>query len=151
MNSNDMHADAIRRIVIVGGGTAGWMTAAPLAQRLGRHPTQPCEVTLVESPEIGTIGVGEATLPTIRVYNAALGLDADDFVAKTQASYKLGIEFKDWGHVGNRFFHAFGDFGPALAGFGAHQHWLRLAHAFNKMPDLENWSMPSVMARHGKF
>ncbi|MYN16041.1 tryptophan halogenase [Rugamonas sp. FT107W] len=146
-----MHDDAIRRIVIVGGGTAGWMTAAPLAQRLARHPTQPCEVTLVESPEIGTIGVGEATLPTIRAYNEALGLDGADFVGKTQASFKLGIEFQDWGHVGNRFFHGFGDFGPPLAGYGAHQHWLRLAQAFNHMPVLENWSMPSVMARHGKF
>ncbi|HEX8406860.1 MAG TPA: tryptophan halogenase family protein [Duganella sp.] len=151
MISNDKQDGPIRRIVIVGGGTAGWMTAAPLAQRLARHPTQPCEVTLVESPEIGTIGVGEATLPTIRAYNAALGLDAADFVSKTQASFKLGIEFKDWGHIGNRFFHGFGDFGPALAGLGAHQHWLRLAQSFDHMPDLENWSMPSVMARHGKF
>src|SRR5471030_1691845 len=127
MSGNDLHGDAIRRIVIVGGGTAGWMTAAPLAQRLARHPIQPCEVTLVESPEIGTIGVGEATLPTIRAYNEALGLDGADFVSKTQASFKLGIEFQDWGHVGNRFFHGFGDFGPPLAGYGAHQHWLRLA------------------------
>ncbi|WP_343731277.1 tryptophan halogenase family protein [Duganella sp.] len=151
MNSNDMQGGAIRRIVIVGGGTAGWMTAAPLAQRLARHPTIPCEVILVESPEIGTIGVGEATLPTIRVYNKALGLDGADFVAKTQASFKLGIEFKDWGHVGNRFFHQFGDFGPALAGISAHHHWLRLAQAFDKMPDIENWSLASVMARHNKF
>jgi tryptophan halogenase len=151
MSSNDTQGGAIRRIVIVGGGTAGWMTAAPLAQRLARHPTQPCEVTLVESPEIGTIGVGEATLPTIRVYNKALGLDGADFVAKTQASFKLGIEFKDWGHVGNRFFHQFGDFGPALAGISAHHHWLRLAQAFDKMPDIENWSLASVMARHNKF
>ena len=142
---------SIRRIVIVGGGTAGWMTAAPLAQRLARHPTQACDVILVESPEIGTIGVGEATLPTIRFYNNALGLDGADFVKKTQASFKLGIEFKDWGHVGNRFFHAFGDFGPPLAGSAAHMHWLRLAQEFTGMPAMENWSMPSVMARHGKF
>ena len=151
MGSNETHGGAIRRIVIVGGGTAGWMTAAPLAQRLARHPDQPCEVTLVESPEIGTIGVGEATLPTIRFYNEALGLDLADFVGKTQASFKLGIEFKDWGHVGNRFFHGFGDFGPPLAGVEAHQHWLRMAQAFNNMPEMENWSIPSVMARHGKF
>jgi len=151
MGNNDTHGGAIRRIVIVGGGTAGWMAAAPLAQRLARHPTQPCEVTLVESPEIGTIGVGEATLPTIRLYNEALGLDFADFVGKTQASFKLGIEFKDWGHVGNRFFHAFGDFGPPLAGVDAHHQWLRLAQAFANMPDMENWSLPSVMARDGKF
>jgi tryptophan halogenase len=151
MSSPNTHGGAIRRIVIVGGGTAGWMTAAPLAQRLARHPEQPCEITLVESPEIGTIGVGEATLPTIRVYNAALGLDGADFIAKTKASFKLGIEFKDWGHLGNRFFHQFGDFGPPLAGFSAHQHWLRLARAFDQMPDIENWSMASVMARHNKF
>ncbi|HEX5342890.1 MAG TPA: tryptophan halogenase family protein [Duganella sp.] len=151
MNSNHTHDGAVRRIVIVGGGTAGWMTAAPLAQRLARHPEQPCEVILVESPEIGTIGVGEATLPTIRVYNAALGLDEADFIAKTKASFKLGIEFKDWGHLGNRFFHQFGDFGPPLAGIGAHHHWLRLAQAFNQMPAMENWSVASVMARHNKF
>jgi len=151
MSSPDKQGGAVRRIVIVGGGTAGWMTAAPLAQRLARHPEQPCEITLVESPEIGTIGVGEATLPTIRVYNEALGLDGADFIAKTQASFKLGIEFKDWGHIGNRFFHQFGDFGPPLAGIGAHHHWLRLAQAFDQMPDIENWSMASVMARHNKF
>ncbi|MCU6501706.1 tryptophan 7-halogenase [Rugamonas sp. A1-17] len=151
MSGNDTHANAIRRIVVVGGGTAGWMTAAPLAQRLARHPSEPCEVTLVESPDIGTIGVGEATLPTIRVYNEALGLDGADFISKTQASFKLGIEFRDWGHIGNRFFHGFGDFGPPLAGLGAHQHWLRMAQAFHNMPELENWSMPSVMARHNKF
>jgi len=151
MNSMDTHGRAIRRIVIVGGGTAGWMTAAPLAQRLAGDPAHPCEVTVVESPEIGTIGVGEATLPTIRAYNAALGLDGADFVSKTMATFKLGIEFRDWGHAGNRFFHGFGDFGPPLAGIGAHMHWLRLAGAFDKMPDLENWSVPSVMARHDKF
>ena len=151
MNSNDRQDGAIRRIVIVGGGTAGWMAAAPLAQRLARHPTEPCEVILVESSEIATIGVGEATLPTIRLYNDALGLDGADFVRKTQASFKLGIEFKDWGHVGNRFFHAFGDFGPPLAGTAPHMHWLRMAQQFSNMPALENWSMPAVMARHGKF
>jgi flavin-dependent dehydrogenase len=142
-----MPDNAIRKIVIVGGGTAGWMTAAPLAQRLGER----CEVILVESPEIGTIGVGEATLPTIRFYNAALGLDGADFIRKTQASFKLGIEFRDWGHVGNRFFHGFGDFGPAIDKRSPHMHWLRLAQSFNNMPPLENWSVSSVMARQNKF
>jgi hypothetical protein len=147
-NTGDsMPANPIRKIVIVGGGTAGWMTAAPLVQRLGKH----CEVILVDSTEIGTIGVGEATLPTIRFYNAALGLDAADFVRKTQASFKLGIEFKDWGHVGNRFFHGFGDFGPAIDNRSPHMHWLRLSQSFDNMPALENWSVSSVMARHNKF
>jgi len=142
-----MQEHAIRKIVIVGGGTAGWMSAAPLVQRLGKH----CEVVLVESPEIGTIGVGEATLPTIRYYNAALGLDQADFMQKTQATFKLGIEFADWGHLGNRFFHGFGDFGPAIENRSPHLYWLRLARAFEQMPPLDAWSMAATMARQNKF
>jgi tryptophan halogenase len=142
-----MNDTAIRRIVIVGGGTAGWMAAAPLAQRLGRR----CEISLIESPEIGTIGVGEATLPTIRFYNDALGLDPADFVRKTQASFKLGIEFKDWGHLGNRFFHGFGDFGVPFAGQAPHMAWLRLAREFDRMPSLDDWSMAAVLARQNRF
>jgi 2-polyprenyl-6-methoxyphenol hydroxylase-like FAD-dependent oxidoreductase len=145
--SHDMPAKPIRKIVIVGGGTAGWMSAAPLAQRLGSA----CEIVLVESPEIGTIGVGEATLPTIRYYNGALGLDGADFIKKTQATFKLGIEFKDWGHLGNRFFHGFGDFGPAIDNRSPHMYWLRLAQADKSMPSLDNWSVSTVMARNGRF
>ncbi len=142
-----MSASPIRKIVIVGGGTAGWMSAAPLAQRLGKV----CEIVLVESPEIGTIGVGEATLPTIRFYNRALGLEGADFVKKTQATFKLGIEFKDWGHVGNRFFHGFGDFGPPIENRSPHMHWLRMARLVKDMPSYENWSVATVMARKLRF
>ena len=137
----------IRKIVIVGGGTAGWMSAAPLAQLLGKT----CEIVLVESPEIGTIGVGEATLPTIRVYNGALGLDGVDFIKKTQATFKLGIEFKDWGQLGNRFFHGFGDFGPAIDNRSPHMYWLRLSKLAQNMPSFEDWSMSTVMARNLRF
>ena len=137
----------IRKIVIVGGGTAGWMTAAPLAQKLG----DACEVVLVESPEIGTVGVGEATLPTLRYYNYSLGLDGADFVRKTQATFKLGIEFKDWGHLGNRFFHGFGDFGPDIAGRPPYLYWLRLARQFKDMPSYEEWSMATMLARSNRF
>ncbi len=142
-----MAGKPIRKIVIVGGGTAGWMSAAPLAQRLGKA----CEIVLIESPDIGTIGVGEATLPTIRYYNAALGLDGTDFVKKTQATFKVGIEFQDWGHIGNKFFHGFGDFGPAIETRSPHMHWLRLKKANRNMPSYEDWSVPTVMARHGRF
>lgn len=143
---------AIRKIVIVGGGTAGWMAAAPLAQRLCAGGGRRCEIVLVESPEIGTIGVGEATLPPIRFYNQSLGLDDTDFINKTQASYKLGIEFKDWGHLGNRFFHGFGDFGPAVDGLAGHMLWLRLRLAGQAdLPPHEDWSTATVMARHNRF
>src|SRR5690349_12075182 len=123
--------EPIRKIVIVGGGTAGWMTAAPLAQRLGKT----CEIELVESPDIGTVGVGEATLPTIRFYNHALGLEPADFVRRTQGTFKLGIEFCDWGHLGNRFFHGFGDFGPRIENRSPHHHWLRLKSSAGAFED----------------
>jgi len=142
-----MSAKPISKIVIVGGGTAGWMAAAPLAMKLEKR----CEIVLIESPEIGTIGVGEATLPTIRLYNGFLGLDGADFIKKTQATFKLGIEFKDWGHIGNRFFHGFGDFGPRIENRSPHMHWLRLKKADPNMPSYENWSVATVMARNAKF
>jgi len=142
-----MQGKPIRKIVIVGGGTAGWMSAAPLALKLGKA----CEIVLVESPEIGTVGVGEATLPTIRYFNHALGLDDADFVRKTQATFKLGIEFKDWGHLGNRFFHGFGDFGPAIENRSPVTYWLRLAREFKDMPSYEEWSTATAMARNNRF
>jgi tryptophan halogenase len=145
-----MNDKALRKIVIVGGGTAGWMAAAPLAQRLRSGSGPACEVVLIESPEIGTIGVGEATLPTIRYYNRSLGLDGADFIKKTQATFKLGIEFVDWGHLGNRFFHGFGDFGPPIDGRSPHMHWLRLRQG-GGMPSYEEWSTATVMARSNRF
>jgi Tryptophan halogenase len=146
-----MNDPRIRKVVIVGGGTAGWMTAAPLAQLMRRHRGgPPCEVLLVESPDIGTIGVGEATLPSILQHNRALGLDPAHFLSRTQASFKLGIEFRDWGHLGHRFFHGFGDFGPPIEGRAPWQHWLRLQRG-GDMPTYEDWSMASVMARSNRF
>jgi tryptophan halogenase len=145
-----MNGQSLRKIVIVGGGTAGWMAAAPLAQKLGQGGGPPCEVVLVESPDIATIGVGEATLPTIRAYNRSLSLDSADFMRRTQATFKLGIEFRDWGRLGHRFFHGFGDFGPPIENRSSFMHWLRLARA-GRMPPYEDWSTATVMARNNRF
>ena len=145
-----MNDQAVRKIVIVGGGTAGWMAAAPLARRLRQGAGTACEIVVVESPEIGTIGVGEATLPPIRAYNRSLGIDGADFMRQTQATFKLGIEFRDWGHLGHRFFHGFGDFGPAIENRSSFMHWLRLARA-GDMASYEDWSTATVMARTNRF
>jgi hypothetical protein len=143
---------ALRKVVVVGGGTAGWMTALPLAQLLrkpgGAAPL--CEVVLVESAEIGTIGVGEATLPTLRQYNQAVGLDPAEFLRRTQATFKLGIEFRDWGHLGHRFFHGFGDYGPPIENRSPWMHWLQQSGREATAP-LEDWSMPAAMARANRF
>ena len=148
-----MRSRALKKIVIVGGGSAGWITAAPLARMVCRpdDPGQHCEVTLVESAEIGTIGVGEATLPTVRFYNQLLGIDEIDFARKTQATFKLGIDFRDWGRLGHRFFHGFGGFGPALHNRPLWAYWLRLRALDPTLPSYEEWSTATAMARQMRF
>ena len=148
-----MRSPALKKIVIVGGGSAGWITAAPLARMLCRpnDPAQYCDVTLVESAEIGTVGVGEATLPTVRFYNQLLGLDEIDFARKTQATFKLGIDFRDWGRLGHRFFHGFGGFGPAIHNRPLWAYWLRLRALDPNLPSYEEWSTATVMARQMRF
>lgn len=101
-----MSGQSVRKIVI-GGGSAGWMAAAALSKLLGKCVP---EIELIESSEIGVVGVGEATLPTIRFFNGTLGIDEAEFVRKTQASFKLGIGFRGWAGPGSAFFHGFSDF-----------------------------------------
>ena len=134
-------------VVVVGGGTAGWMTAAALKSLLPAR----CDVHLVESQEIGIVGVGEATLPHIRGFNERLGIDEAEFMAATRATFKLGIAFENWGRPGDSYIHPFGTFGRGQGDVDFHQYWLRLRHEGAAVSPLEQYSMACVMARLGKF
>jgi len=142
-----MNEHSIREVVIVGGGTAGWMAAAALSRYLNNGYTN---VTLIESEQIGTIGVGEATIPPLINFNDLLGINENDFVRATQATFKLGIEFVNWGRLGQRYFHAFGDLGTDLQGVPFHQLYLR-ERARRPMPDITAWSMSAAAAYTGKY
>lgn len=141
-----MQQDKIRKLVIVGGGTAGWIAAAAFSRLMGRS----LQIELVESDTIGTVGVGEATIPQIIRLNTILGLDEHDFVAKTNGTFKLGIEFVDWGSVGTSYLHTFGDAGMNLAGVPFHQHWKRAAEAGHDK-DLWHYSLHRLAADEAKF
>jgi tryptophan halogenase len=143
-----VNRDAVRSIVIVGGGTAGWMTAAALAHHWRNTPGH--AITLIESSSIGTIGVGEATLPTIRAFNAALGIDELDFIRRTRATFKLGIEFVDWHRRGERFFHPFAPYGTRVNGASFHHAWLRLREN-GDTTGIGEYSLPARMAALDRF
>ncbi|MDB5672417.1 MAG: tryptophan halogenase [Alphaproteobacteria bacterium] len=135
------------RIVIVGGGTAGWMTAVALTKLLpGR-----CSVHLVESEAIGIVGVGEATLPHIRGFNERLGIPEAEFMSRTRATFKLGIEFRNWGAVGDSYIHPFGTFGNGQGDVDFHQYWLRLLHEGAPVAPLEQYSLGCMIARLNRF
>jgi tryptophan halogenase len=133
----------IRGIAILGGGTAGWMAAAILARRLGRSFG---DIRVIESPDIGIIGVGEATIPPIRLFNQALGIDEGEFLRATQGTIKLGIEFKDWSRLGSGYFHPFGAHGTRLEQVSLHQDWLKLRQ-LGEAGSFEDYSLNTVAAR----
>ncbi|MFY2762759.1 tryptophan halogenase family protein [Arenimonas sp. MALMAid1274] len=136
----------VQDVVIVGGGTAGWMTAAALAKVLGPQH----RIRLVESEDIGTVGVGEATIPMIKLFNQALEIDENDFIRQTKGSFKLGIEFVDWGRLGDSYIHGFGKIGQDLGVVPFYHHWLKL-HQAGKAGPLDDYSINTAAARANKF
>ncbi|HKR33464.1 MAG TPA: tryptophan halogenase family protein [Steroidobacteraceae bacterium] len=136
----------IRSVVIAGGGTAGWMAAAALARVLGPR----LSITLVESSEIGIIGVGEATIPAIALFNKLLRIDEDDFLRQTQGTFKLGIEFVDWWEKGHVYMHAFGPVGRDLAYIPFHHYWLR-DQAQASAGSLWDYSFNWLAAKQARF
>ena len=137
----------IRNIVIVGGGTAGWMSAATLARILGREFAS---ITLIASDEIGIVGVGEATIPQMATFNRMLGIDENDFIRATKGSFKLGIQFVNWGRQGHTYFHPFGKYGVDMQGVSFHAYFLRL-HQLGEAPDVDLWSLQAMASRSNKF
>ena len=135
-----------RRFVIVGGGTSGWMVAAALGKALGRNTS----IVLVESDAIGTIGVGEATIPAIDTFHRILGLTPLDIVRNTGATFKLGIAFDDWQRIGSSYFHPFGKYGVDHAGSSFMRHWLRL-RAEGEALDHGRYNLETMAARAGRF
>ena len=134
----------VRSVVIAGGGTAGWMVAAALARVLGPRLT----ITLVESSEIGIIGVGEATIPAIQQFNKLVKLDEVEFLRHTQGTFKLGIEFVDWHEKGHAYMHAFGPVGRDLAYIPFHHYWLRDQQSAGSLWDYSfNW----LAAKQARF
>lgn len=138
---------AVRSVVIAGGGTAGWMTAAALAKLLGQTNVR---IRLIESELIGTVGVGEATLPHLRFFNDTLGIDEADFLAGVQGTIKLGIQFRDWARIGDAYIHPFGDYGRDIAGVEFLQYWLRL-NKLGRVGRICEYSLPVMIAEMERF
>ena len=136
----------VRRVVIVGGGTAGWMAASGLAKSLGGT----IDITLVESDDIGTVGVGEAVIPLIKSFHALLELDEKEFIHAVNGTYKLGIEFENWGRLGESYFHPFGTPGVEAWAAQFHHYWLKACRQ-GETHALRNFSLEAMMAQAGRF
>lgn len=142
-----MSIKPIKEIVIVGGGTAGWMTAAAMSRFM--TPSM-CSIRVIESADIPNVGVGEATIPQIQLFNSLLDLDEDEFVRRTQATFKHGIEFVNWKQLGHAYMHPFGTIGLNFEGVEFHHYWLRMAQQ-GKGGNLQDYAFNSVAGKAGKM
>lgn len=148
MNNNaGKTQDRIKKVAIIGGGTAGWMTAAALSKVL---PSEFTQIELVESESIGTVGVGEATIPQISTFNRLVGINEDEFVKATQGTFKLGIQFNDWGKLGDSYIHPFGEFGAPIGELPFHQYWLKFFQQ-GRFSKLDDFSLECTATANGKF
>ena len=134
------------KVVIAGGGTAGWMASCGLSTRLNGL----LDITLVESDAIGTVGVGEATIPPMRNFHRLMNIDEQEFMRETQATFKLGIEFDNWGEVGDSYIHSFGEIGQRSWMAEFHEFWME-AQAQGFGGSLEDYCLELKAAKAGKF
>ena len=141
-----MTSENIKKVVIVGGGTAGWMAAAALSKLLGKN----LDISLVESDQIGTVGVGEATIPLLSAFHQLLGINEQDFMRATQATFKVGIQFENWGAVGDKYLHGFGIIGQDCWACSFHHFWAKSRQLGNKAT-LFDYSLHKHAAMAGKF
>jgi tryptophan 7-halogenase len=137
----------IRQIAIVGGGTAGWMAASVLARAL---PGSGCSIKVIESPDIGTVGVGEATIPPIIDLLRFLSINEADFIRHTRSTFKLGIKFRDWHRIGESYWHPFGTFGAPVNRRPFFHAWHR-AQADGMAPRFNDFSLCAALGDAGKF
>ncbi len=143
----NMNNNGIKSLVVVGGGSAGWMAASYFAKKfMGTD----LEVSLVESSDIGTVGVGEATVPAIKYFLSELDIDEKDFIRSTNATFKLGIDFKGWYNEKNKFFHPFAKFGCRIGSIDFIHYWTK-ARKSGLLEPIDSYSLPAQIARNGRF
>lgn len=138
---------AIEHIIIVGGGTAGWMAGAALSRLCTGKQVK---ITLIESEEIGTVGVGEATIPPFVEFNQLLGVSEQEMLAAAQGSFKLGIQFVNWGKLGDSYIHPFGAYGYQIDGVSFHQVWHKMRQSGDKRP-IQAFNVETMAAYFGRF
>ena len=147
--ADDPRAERVRSILVVGGGSSGWMAATTLATSVSRE----IEVRLVESEAIGIVGVGEATIPPIRLFNQRIQLDEQVFLKATMGTFKFGVEFRDWGRIGDRYLHQFGHVGREIDALVRLHHWWLLGKRLGEAdyPAWEDMFVATAAARANRF